>query len=272
MPERPRARGLWSYFWVAALFQHLPLWFLVLLSFNDSRGLGLPFRGFTLRSYEQILASPSLLASFRTSVIVALASSILAVALGTVAALAITRTRFPGRTAFTVAAIVPMVVPAIALAVSLLVTLVALGIPLGRSTVILGHTIVALPYVALLVAVRFAGLNKNLEEAAMDLGATRWRIVRRVYLPMAGPAVVPAFLFALILSFDDFDLAYFLSGSDQTLPVYFFSGLRRPALLPPVVALQSLVVMTATVAIICWELIRFRTARQRTRRVEVETS
>ena len=270
MPERPRARGLWTYFWLAALFQYVPLWFLVLLSFNDSRGLGLPFHGFTLRFYQQITTSPALLASFRTSVLVALASSLLAVALGTVAALAMTRTRFPGRTLFSVATMVPLVVPAIALGVALLVTLVTLGIPLGRTTVIVGHTIKSLPYVALLVAVRFAGLNKNLEEAAMDLGATRWRVVRRVYLPTAGPAVVPAFLFALVLSFDDFDLAFFLSGSDQTLPVYFFSGLRRPALLPPVVALQSLVVMATTAALVIWELVRLRAARRTLPQPEVQ--
>jgi spermidine/putrescine transport system permease protein len=270
LPERPRARGLWTYFWLAALFQYIPLWFLVLLSFNDSRGLGLPFRGFTLRFYEQILTSTALLDSFRTSVYVALVSSLIAVALGTVAALAITRTRFPGRTVFSVAAMVPLVVPAIALGVALLVTMVALGIPLGRSTVIIGHTIVSMPYVALLVAVRFAGLNRNLEEAAMDLGATRWRVVRRIYLPTAGPAVVPAFLFALVLSFDDFDLAYFLSGSDQTLPVYFFSGLRRPALLPPVVALQSLVVMATTAALVIWELVRLRAVRRTSRQPEVQ--
>jgi spermidine/putrescine transport system permease protein len=272
LPDQPRARGLWTYFWLAALFQYIPLWFLVVLSVNDSRGLGLPFQGFTWRNYADILDSPSLLASFQTSVIVALASSVLAVAFGTVAALAITRTRFPGRTAFTIAAMVPLVVPAIALAVALLVTLVALGVPLGRSTVILGHTIIALPYVALLVAVRFAGMNPSLEEAAMDLGATRWRVVRRVYLPMAGPAVIPAFLFSMVLSFDDFDLAFFLSGSDQTLPVYFFSGLRRPALLPPVVALQSIVVMATTVAIVVWEVIRYRKARRQPDTVEVGTA
>jgi spermidine/putrescine transport system permease protein len=159
-------------------------------------------------------------------------------------------------------ALVPLVIPAIALAVALLVTLVMLGISLGRTTVIIGHTVIAIPYTALLVATRFAGLNASLEEAALDLGASRWGIVRRVYLPLAAPALVPAFLFALVLSFDDFDMAFFLSGSDATLPVYFFSGLRRPALLPPVVALSSLVVVGTTVGIIVWEAVRLRRARQ----------
>jgi spermidine/putrescine transport system permease protein len=263
LPEQRRsARGLWAYFWLGVLFQYIPLWLLVVLSVNDSRTLSLPFKGFTLQWYQRILETGALMASFQNSIVVALVSASLAVALGTIAGLAITRTRFPGRRLLAVATMVPMVVPAIALAVALLVTLVFLGVDLGRPTVIIGHTVFAIPYTALLVAVRFAGINRNLEEAAMDLGATRWSVVRRVYVPLAAPALVPAFLFALVLSFDDFDLAFFLSGSDQTLPVYFFSGLRRPQLLPPIVALQSLIVMGTTIAIVIWEIVRVRLARR----------
>ncbi len=260
---RQRAPWLWAYFWFGVLCLYVPLWLLVLFSFNDSTHMTLPMSGFTLRWYEQILATPALMASFRVSVVVALISSVLAVILGSIAGLAITRTRFPGKGLFTVVTLVPLVIPYIALAVALLVTIVMLGIPLGTTTVVIGHTVIAIPYTALLVATRFAGFNPSLEEAALDLGASRWGIVRRVYLPLAAPAIVPAFLFALVLSFDDFDMAFFLSGSDATLPVYFFSGLRRPALLPPVVALQSLVVVATTVGIIAWELIRLRRSRHR---------
>ena len=259
---RQRAPWLWAYFWFGVLCLYVPLWLLVLFSFNDSTNMTLPLSGFTLRWYEQILATPALMASFQVSVVVALVSSVFAVVLGTVAGLAITRTRFRGKAVFTVMAMVPLVLPAIALAVALLVTLVMLGIQLGRTTVIIGHTVIAIPYTALLVATRFAGLSTSLEEAALDLGASRWGIVRRVYLPLAAPALVPAFLFALVLSFDDFDMAFFLSGSDATLPVYFFSGLRRPALLPPVVALQSLVVVGTTIGIIVWEVVRLQRSRR----------
>jgi ABC-type spermidine/putrescine transport system permease subunit II len=264
LPEQRRpARVLWTYFWFGVLAQYIPLWFLVVLSVNDSRTLSLPFEGFTLQWYSRMLETRALMESFQTSVFVAVVSATLAVLLGGIAGLAISRTRFPGRGLLAVATMVPLVVPAIALAVALLVTLVLLDVRLGRSTIIIGHTVFAIPYTALLVAVRFAGINRNLEEAAMDLGATRWGVVRRIYLPLAAPALVPAFLFALVLSFDDFDLAFFLSGSDQTLPVYFFSGLRRPQLLPPVVALQSLIVLGTTVAIVCWEVVRVRLHRRR---------
>jgi spermidine/putrescine transport system permease protein len=256
--QERKARGLWTYFWIIVGFQYAPLALLAVFSFNDSRTLALPFRGFTLHWYRQILNTPALVESFQNSVVVALASATFAVFLGALAALALTRTRFPGRGIFAVATMVPLVIPGIALAVALLVTIVLFNVSLGRPTVVIGHSVLALPYVALLVAVRFATFNPSLEEAAMDLGASRWRVLRRIHLPLAVPALIPAFLFALVLSFDDFDFAFFLSGSDQTLPVYFFSGLRRPALLPPVVALQSLVLIVTTLAIVVWEIVRLR--------------
>jgi spermidine/putrescine transport system permease protein len=261
-PTRQRAPWLWAYFWFGVLCLYVPLWVLVMFSFNDSTSMTLPLDGFTLRWYEQIFETRALMASFRVSVIVALVSSVLAVVLGAIAGLAIARTRFPGKGAFTVITLIPLVIPAIALAVALLVTIVMLGIPLGLRTIVIGHTVIAIPYAALLVATRFAGFSPSLEEAALDLGATRFSLVRRIYLPLAGPALVPAFLFALVLSFDDFDMAFFLSGSDATLPVYFFSGLRRPALLPPVVALQSIVVVATTIGIIVWEVVRLRRSRR----------
>jgi spermidine/putrescine transport system permease protein len=265
-PGRGRATGLWTYFWLAVLFQFIPLWLLVVFSFQDSTNLTLPVQDWTLRWYRQIFETDALIASFQTSVFVALVSATIATAIGGLAGLALTRTRFPGRALFAVISMVPLVVPAIALAVALLVTMVALGVQLGRSTVIVGHAVIAVPYTALLVAVRFASFDRSLEEAALDLGASRWTILRRIHFPLALPALVPSFLFALVLSFDDFDLAFFLSGSDATLPVYFFSGLRRPALLPPVVALQSLIVIAVTVGIVIWELVRLRVKQRQGRR------
>jgi spermidine/putrescine transport system permease protein len=265
--QKRKARGLWTYFWIIVVFQYAPLTLLAVFSFNDSRTLALPLQGFTLRWYRQIFNTPTLIESFQNSVAVALVSALIAVVLGGLAALALMRTRFPGRGIFAVATMVPLVIPGIALAVALLVTIVLFGVSLGRPTVVIGHAVLALPYAALLVAVRFASFNPSLEEAAMDLGASRWRVLRRIHLPLAAPALVPAFLFAFVLSFDDFDFAFFLSGSDQTLPVYFFSGLRRPALLPPVVALQSLVLIVTTLAIVVWEIVRLRLSR----RQQVET-
>jgi spermidine/putrescine transport system permease protein len=136
-----------------------------------------------------------------------------------------------------------MIIPYLGLAVALLMTFVSVGFPPSVNAVILGHVVIAIPYVMLLVAARAAGMGSTLEEAAMDLGASWWEITRRVYLPVMRPAMLAGFVSAFVLSLDEFYLAFFLSGSDQTLPVYFFSGLRRPELLPPTLALVTLLTL-----------------------------
>jgi spermidine/putrescine transport system permease protein len=251
---------MWAYFalYAAALF--FPLALLAVFSFNDSPALALPWKGFTLRWYEQILKTPQLIASVQVSLVVASISSVLAVGLGTTIAIAVMRYRFPGRSALSLVSITPLVIPYLALAVALLVTFVALGVKLSPATVVVGHTTVAIPYTVIIVAARLAGFDPSLEEAALDLGASRLSVLRRVYLPLAAPAIGGAFVASFILSFDEFYLAFFLSGSDQTLPVYFFSGLRRPQLLPPTVALSAIIMLLTIVVVAGAELYRLRTS------------
>lgn len=254
-------RGLWLYYWVYAAFLFVPLVVLAIFSFHDAPGLSLPWRGFTLQWYEQIPRTTELMASLRVSLVVAAISSVLAVALGTVTAIAVIRYRFPGRSFVATASVVPLVFPYLALAVALLITFVSLGVRLSVATIVIGHTIVAIPYTVILVAARLAGIDRAMEEAALDLGASRLRILRRIYLPLAAPAIVSALATSFIISFDEFYLAFFLSGSDQTLPVYFFSGLRRAQLLPPTVALSTIVMIVTIVGISAIELYRTRTGR-----------
>jgi spermidine/putrescine transport system permease protein len=256
---RYRRLGLWAYFVVYAAFLFLPLLLLAIFSFNDSPALALPWKGFTLRWYEKIGATPELLAAVQVSVVVALATSLLSVILGTAIAIAVMRYRFPGRTALSLVSISPLVIPYLALAVALLVSFVAIGVKLSILTIVVGHTTVAIPYTVIIVASRLAGFDPSLEEAALDLGASRLRVLRRVHLPLAAPAVAGAFVSAFILSFDEFYLAFFLSGSDQTLPVYFFSGLRRPQLLPPTIALSTIIMIVTIVVVALAELYRLRT-------------
>lgn len=255
------SRVLWGYFWLYVAFLFVPLGLLALFSFHDAPGLALPWRGFTTRWYEQILRTPELMASLRVSLVVALASSVLAVVVGTAAAIAVVRYRFPGRSLVATFSVVPLVFPYLALAVALLVTFVSLGVRLSIATIVIGHTVVAIPYTVIIIAAQLAGVDRSMEEAALDLGASRLRILRRVYLPLAAPAIVSAFATSFIVSFDEFYLAFFLSGSDQTLPVYFFSGLRRAQLLPPTVALSTIVMLVTILSITAVELYRTRSGR-----------
>jgi spermidine/putrescine transport system permease protein len=151
-----------------------------------------------------------------------------------------------------------MVIPYLGLAVALLITFVSLGVRPFMATLIPGHVVVALPYVLLLVAARAVGLEDRLEEAALDLGAGWGDILRRIYVPLLFPALAGGFISAFVLSLDEFYLAFFLSGGDQTLPVYFFSGLRRPELLPPTLALVTLLTVTTLTVLVLAEMVGLR--------------
>jgi spermidine/putrescine transport system permease protein len=236
-----RGLGFWCYFWVYVVLLYVPLIVLALFSFNDSPILTLPWRGFTTRWYSAITASPALVKSLKTSFLVAIFSSILAVVLGAAVGVAVTRFRFPGRRVLLVVALAPLVIPFLGLAVALLLALLWIGIRPSTISVSMAHATVAIPSVLLLVATRMVALDPALEEAAMDLGATWSRIVWRVYTPLMIPALVAGFLAAFVSSFNEFYLALYLCGPNVTLPVYFFSAFRNPNLLPPTVALNSLV-------------------------------
>jgi spermidine/putrescine transport system permease protein len=239
----------WWYTGVIAGFLYLPILVLVLFSFNDSQTLVFPLKGFTLRWYGELLDSPELLAALRNSLWVGLLSSLVATALGTAAGLAITRFRFRLRGAFLGVATIPMVIPSCVLGVALLLVFAELGVPLSLWAVGIGHTIINIPYVMLIVTARLVGFSDHIEEAAMDLGASYWETLLRVTLPISAPALLAAFLSSLTTSFDEFAVAFFLVGTDATLPVYLYSQLRFPSRLPLVVTLTS-VIMLASVLVV----------------------
>ena len=250
-----RHRALWTYFIVYSLLLYLPLVILAVFSFHKSSTLALPWQGFSLRWYREVAHSPDLLHALRTSLVVAVCSAAIATVMGSAAGIAIGRFRFRGRSALAAVGLAPLAVPYLGLAVALLVTFVTLGIRPSVSTVVVGHTVIAFPYVLLLVGTRVAGLADSLEEAAADLGAPWWRVLIRVYLPIAAPAIVVGFITAFQVSFDEFYLAFFLTGFNPTLPVYFFSSLRQGNLVPPALALTTAVtVVSVAVLLSTWAI------------------
>lgn len=241
MARRPRAVGFWVYFWIYVVMLYVPLLVLALFSFHDAQVLALPWRGFSVRWYQAIGDAPALVRSLWTSVIVATISSILAVVIGGAAGVAVSRFRFPGRAALLIVAMAPLVIPFLGLGVALLLTFLAIGSKPSTTAVVVAHATVSVPSVLLLVGTRLIGLDASLEEAALDLGAPWRRIVRRVYIPLMVPALLAGFFSAFVLSFNEFYLALYLAGPRVTLPVYFFSAFRNPNLLPPTLALNTLV-------------------------------
>ncbi len=248
--ERKGAVVLWGYFWLYVLFLYLPILLLALFSFQASDALAFPWQGFSLHWYRAVWDTPGLIDSLWRSLLVALITTIVAVSLGGAAGAAVTRFRFRGRALLLALGLIPLIIPPLGLGVALLIAFVTVGIKPSLLTVVVGHSIIAMPYVILLVGTRLAGMDPSLEEAAMDLGASWHRILRRVYLPFLGPALITSCVAAFQVSFDEFYLAFFLTGFHPTLPVYFFSGLRRSDLLPPAVALTTLVTFVSIVLLL----------------------
>lgn len=245
------------YFWCLVVFLYCPILLLLIFSFNDSTALRFPLDGFTWRWYTQLFTSPPLLTATWNSLWLGLWSSALATALGAMAALAIVRFNFYGKGVLLAVAGMPLVIPAVVIGVALLILYRQfLGLDLNLWTAGLGHVVVHLPVVMLIVAARLAGMPPELEEAAMDLGATYWRAQLYIILPLCAPALAAAFLTAFTTSFDEYAMTTFLVGQEITLPIYIYSLLRFPRNLPVITALGTLIVVGSLLLIVVAERLR----------------
>jgi spermidine/putrescine transport system permease protein len=238
-----------AYYWLLIFLLFLPIGLLFIFSFNDSRILALPLTGFTTQWYRQLLDTPALIRAAGASLVVALGSSLAATALGTMVALLVVRFTFRFKPVLIGLSVLPLIVPFVVLAVALLILFRAVGIELSLVTVGLAHAVVALPYTLLIVLTRLIGFDKNVEDAAMDLGASYPTTLRLIVLPMIAPAIVAAWLTAFTVSFDEFALANFLAGRQPTFPVYLFAQLRFAQALPILIA-AAVLLMTGTIALI----------------------
>ena len=237
--------------WLAAvgLFLYAPLITLVAFSFNDSRR-NIVWRGFTLDYYRQALTDSGLMAAFGNSLTIAAVSTIVSVVLGALAAVALWRFRFPGRTAFQGALALPIVVPEICMGVAMLVffsNIVPwpqdLPWPLSLGSIILAHIAFSFPFVEVVVRARLASFNRELEEAARDLGAGEWAVLRDVLVPHMAPGLVAGALIAFTLSLDDFVITFFTAGPDTaTFPVKVYSMVRF-SVTPEVNAASTLLIV-----------------------------
>jgi spermidine/putrescine transport system permease protein len=254
-------RRVWAtpgflYFLLFTFFLYAPIVLLIVFSFNNSRTLTLPLKGFTLEWYIELAQADELIRSVINSLILGIVSSAIATVLGTMAAIGITRFNFPGRSLFLGVSAMPMVIPYVVLGVALLILFASLGIPLSLWTVGVGHVIINIPYAMLIVASRLAGFNPNLEEAAMDLGETYWGTLWRVTLPICAPAILSAFLSSFTTSFDEFAVSFFLIGTQSTLPVYLYSQLRFPSRLPIIVTLAAIIMVSSVIVVLISEWLR----------------
>ncbi len=207
-------------------FLYVPIVILVIYSFNASR-LVTVWGGWSIRWYVELFQDRDMIDAAVTSLAIALVSASLASVLGTMAALALTRFRFRGRTPFAAMIYAPLVMPEVITGLSLLLLFVAIDVDRGILTIILAHTTLTMCFVAVIVQARLADFDRSLEEAAMDLGCPPGRTFFLITLPLIMPAVVAGFLLAFSLSLDDLVIASFTTGPGATtLPIRIYSEVR----------------------------------------------
>ena len=152
----------------------------------------------------------------------------------------------------------PILIPGVIIGISLLILVNLIGFGPSRIAIVLGHVLVALPTTVVVMRSRFAAIPKSILEASLDLGASDWTTFRRVMLPLAAPAVLSAFMLAFLTSFDEFIVAFFLAGTEPTLPLYIWSQLRFPRSLPTVMALGTAILTASIVIAGIAEILRHR--------------
>jgi spermidine/putrescine transport system permease protein len=238
-------RALQVYAAVFLVVLYLPVLFIPLFSFNDSIYVRFPLEGFTVQWYVELWTREPVWNATWNSIRVGVTVAVLSTILGVIAARAITRYRMPGKSALVTFIMMPLVIPGIIFGVALLVLLSRMGVPLSLYTVTLGHLIVCLPFSVATLLPRFDGFDPSLEEASADLGENGWWTFWRVTFPMVFPGILASLLLTFTISFDEFIMAFFLSGTDPTLPMYIWGQLRFPQEFPSVLAMASLILFVS---------------------------
>ena len=239
-------------------FLYLPIVLLVIYSFNASR-LVTVWGGFSTKWYGALFRDQQMLDAIWVTVRVGLSSATLATILGTLAAVALTRSgRFRGRLLFSGMIYAPLVMPEVILGLSLLLLFVAFGLPRGIWTVTVSHATMTMCYAAVVVQARLASFDRSLEEAALDLGRTPFQAFFEVILPNIAPAIAAAWMLAFTLSLDDLVIASFTSGpGSTTLPMRIYSQVRL-GVNPEINAVSTLLIGMVATGVIAAFLVRRR--------------
>jgi spermidine/putrescine transport system permease protein len=252
----------------AYFFLWAPILLLVAFSFNAGNNVN-TWEGFSTSWYanifrgtigsEERFATDLMLSALKNSLIVSLSATVIATIIGTMVALSLARGNFPGKKLVDGILFLPVVIPEITQGVSLAMFFVVVfnfmemltgqRVNSGFGTIIIGHVVFNISYVAIVVRARLAGMNPRLEEAAADLGASPWRTFWRVTFPLILPGVIAGALLAVTISLDDFVVTFFMSGvGTTTLPIFVY-GLLKRSVTPEINAISTLMLVASTVLI-----------------------
>lgn len=244
------------------LFLYAPIILLPLFAFNASTIIAFPLQGFTTEWFVELTTIEALHGAVGNSLFIAVTTALIATTLGICASMAASRYEFPAKRSIMGFIMLPLVLPEIIVAVAILVVLLRLGITLSSWTVIMGHVLICTPFCIAILNSAFQSFDASLEEAALDLGETRLSTFRLITLPLVMPGIISALLISFIISLDEFIIAFFLTGTEPTLPVYLWGQLRFPQKIPVVMALGTLLVLLSVVLLTAAEYFRRRGQRQ----------
>ncbi|GLY04262.1 MULTISPECIES: ABC transporter permease [Actinoplanes] len=243
-----RNRVLHAYTWILISWLVLPILVMIAFGFNDPRGrYNQTWQGFTLKWYGQLFAVPDLTDALIASLVVAVLSSLIAAVLGTGIGYALGRYRFRGAGVTNLIMFAAISSPELVMGASLLGFFVSMGVAPGGITLTIAHVMFSISFVATVVRARVVSLDRSIEEAAADLGATAWTTFWKVTFPILLPAVFSGLLLAFALSIDDFVITNFTAGNVQTFPLWIWGSTRVG--LPPQVNVMGTLIFAVGVLI-----------------------
>lgn len=247
------------------VFFYLPIAYVVLFSFNDSKSLT-SFQGFSLRWYEAMFKSSSIMEAVYYTIVIAVLATIISTIVGTIASIGLSKSNKIIKEIVTQVNNLPMLNPDIVTAIGLLILFSTFGIKTGFGTLLLAHIIFCIPYVMLSIMPRLRQLDDNTIEAALDLGCTPLQALYKVIIPQIVPGIFAGALVAFTMSFDDFVISYFTTGPGvSNISTYVYSSVKR--LSPTINALSTLIVLAVTVMLIIVNVVPLIKQRRKNEKV-----
>lgn len=224
--DRSLALAFRIYILLAFVFIFTPIVASFVFSFNSDRFPSIPLGSFSLKWYETIFSRPEVWEAAQTSIIVALCSAVLSTFIGFCTAYTDYRYNFFGKSAYLALALLPPTIPLIIMALAMLSWLAQIGLSGQVNSIIIAHTVLGAPFAMAIIRLRFNDMDASLEPAAWNLGASEWRTMREVVIPFVKPSIIAALCLTAAVSFDEFAVAWFVSGLNKTVPVVILEILQ----------------------------------------------
>ena len=257
-----RSRILGIYVIAAFVVLLIPIAYTFLFSFNETTRTNITWNGFTIENWLTVCDQPEVCVAFGNSILVGLVATIIATTLGTMIALALVRYRFKARGSISLLLFLPMATPEVVIGAGLAAQFLTMGVAKGLGTIILAHTMFCLSFVVVTVRARALSLDPSIEEAGRDLYGSPRQVFWRITFPLLLPGIIAAALLSFSLSFDDFIITYFTSGSVQTFPVYIYVAAQR-GIPPQANVIASAVFLLAIIGTLAYGIVNARRAAVR---------